>query len=67
MAVNLLELSKSAISPEIISKLSEILGDDSSKTQSAVKYTLPAILGSLISKTSTDSGASDILNQRRRI
>lgn len=61
MAVNLLELSKSAISPDIISKLSGLLGDDSIKVQSAVKNTLPAILGSLISKTSTDSGASEVL------
>jgi len=61
MAVNLLELSKSAISPDIISKLSGLLGDDTIKIQSAVKNTLPAILGSLMNKTSTDSGASDVL------
>ena len=48
MAVNLLELSKSAISPDIISKLSGLLGDDTIKIQSAVKNTLPAILGSLM-------------------
>lgn len=61
MAANLLELSKSAITPEIISKLSDILGEDSSKTQSAVKFTLPAILGSLLNKTETDSGSSEVL------
>lgn len=63
MAVNLLELSKSALTPDIISKLSGLLGDDSGKIQSAVKYTLPAILGSLMNKTSTDAGASDVLKQ----
>lgn len=61
MAVNLLELSKSALTPDIISKLSGLLGDDSGKIQSAVKDTLPAIIGSLMNKTSTDAGASDVL------
>ena len=61
MAINLLELSKSAVTPDIISKLSGLLGEDSSKTQSAVKYTLPALLGSLLNKTSTDSGSSEVL------
>ncbi len=61
MAINLLELSKNAVTPEIISKLSGLLGEDSSKTQTAVKYTLPAIIGSLINKTSTDQGTSEVL------
>jgi len=61
MAINLLELSKSAVTPDIISKLSGILGEDSTKTQSAVKYILPAILGSLLNKTSTDEGTSEVM------
>ncbi|HMS64874.1 MAG TPA: OmpA family protein [Ignavibacteria bacterium] len=61
MAVNLLELAKSSLTPDIVSKLSGILGEDSGKIQSAVKDTLPAIIGSLMNKTSTDAGASDVL------
>lgn len=44
MAINLLELSKSAVTPDIISKLSGLLGEDTAKTRSAVKYTLPSIM-----------------------
>ncbi|MBL8007683.1 MAG: OmpA family protein [Ignavibacteria bacterium] len=61
MAVNLLELTKSAITPEIISKLSGLLGENSSNTQSAIKLTLPAIIGILVNKSSSDEGASEIL------
>ena len=61
MAANILELSKSAITPDIMSKLSGILGETEGKTQSAVKYILPAILGSLINKTSVGSGTADVL------
>lgn len=61
MAINILEISKNAITPSIISKLSGMLGEESFKTQSAVKYTLPAIIGSLINKTSTNEGSSEVL------
>ena len=61
MAINLLELSKNAVTPDIISKLSGLLGEDSAKTQTAVKYTLPSIIGSLLNKTSSDNGASEVL------
>ncbi|MBK8550478.1 MAG: DUF937 domain-containing protein [Ignavibacteria bacterium] len=63
MAINILEITKGAVTPAIISKLSGILGEESSKTQSAVKFTLPAIIGSLINKTSTDEGAADVIKQ----
>ncbi|MBK8550484.1 MAG: DUF937 domain-containing protein [Ignavibacteria bacterium] len=61
MAINLLEISKNAVTPAIISKLSGILGEETFKTQSAVKFTLPAIIGSLINKTSTNDGAADVV------
>lgn len=61
MAINILEITKNSITPEIISKLSEILGEDSSKTQSAVKFILPAIIGSLVHKTSSDEGTSEVV------
>lgn len=61
MAINIIEIAKSTVTPEIISKLSGILGETSGKTESAVKYTLPAIIGSLVNKTSTDSGVSDVI------
>jgi OmpA-OmpF porin, OOP family len=61
MSTNLLEILKNSISPDIITKLSGMTGESSSKTQSAVNYILPAILGTLMNKTSTDAGASDVL------
>jgi outer membrane protein OmpA-like peptidoglycan-associated protein len=61
MGTNLLELLKNSISSDVITKLSGLTGESSGKTQTAVNNTLPAILGSLINKTSTDAGASDVL------
>ncbi len=61
METNLLEILRNTISPDIINKLSVLVGENSSKTKSAVNNTLPAIIGGLINKTSTDAGSSDVL------
>ena len=61
MPVNLLELSKDTISPEIISKISVYTGESPDKIQSAVNTTLPAIVGSLANKVIKDKGASEVM------
>ena len=58
---NLLTTLKTFITPDIVSKLSGLVGDNTAKTQSAVNFSLPALIGGLINKTSTSSGAGDVL------
>ena len=60
MAANLVSLVTEYLTGDNVSKIASYLGFDSSNTQSAIKASLPALLGGLISKTSDPKGASDI-------
>jgi outer membrane protein OmpA-like peptidoglycan-associated protein len=60
MATNLVSLVTEYLTGDNVSKIANYLGIDSSNTQSAIKASLPALLGGLISKTSDPKGASDI-------
>ena len=62
MATNILELLKNEFSDEIVGKLGKYVGEDSTKTKSALGSIFPAVLGALINKGSTSQGASDILS-----
>lgn len=61
MATNILELLKNEFSDDLIGKLGKFVGEDPSKTKSAMGSIFPAVLGALIHKGSTSQGASDIL------
>ena len=50
MSLNLLELLKNEFSDEIVGKLGKFVGEDSSKTKSALSSIFPAVLGGLIRK-----------------
>ncbi|MGB3016430.1 MAG: OmpA family protein [Ignavibacteria bacterium] len=60
MATNLVSLVSEYLTGDNVSKIANYLGIDSSKTQSAIKASLPALLGGLIYKTSDPKGASEI-------
>lgn len=60
MSANLVSLVTEYLTGDNVSKIANYLGIDSSNTQSAIKASLPALLGGLISKTSDPKGASDI-------
>ena len=62
MAINLLDMLKSQIGNEIISKASSLLGESENNTRSAMGAALPSILGGLIQKGTTESGASGIMD-----
>lgn len=62
MAINILESLKSEFSDEIIGKLGKFVGEDSSKTKSALSPVIAALLGGLASKSSTTQGSTDIMN-----
>ena len=48
MATNILELLKNEFSDDLIGKLGKFVGEDSTKTKSALGSIFPAVLGALI-------------------
>ncbi len=58
----LLDSAKSMLTDAVISKASSLIGLDSSSMGSAVGKFLPAIIGGLISKGNTESGAAGLLD-----
>ncbi len=60
--MNLLNLFQDQIGGSLIDQASSFLGEDKAKTGSAMSAILPSILGSLVSKGSTQSGASGIMD-----
>ena len=61
MALNILEALKDEFGDEIVGMLGKCIGEDSTKTKSALGAAFPAILGGLVSKGSSTQGASEIL------
>ncbi len=63
MAVNLLDLAKSALDSGALGKIAGSLGESEAKTTSAIDIAGSAILGSLIKKVSSPQGAKDVFQQ----
>jgi len=59
MSVNILEIAKGALSGDALDSLSGLLGEDRTKTQTALDGALPAILGGLMQGVSTPEGARE--------
>lgn len=59
MSVNLLELVKGVVGSQL-GPLAGILGESEEKTQSVVAAAIPTLLGGLIQKSSSPTGASEI-------
>ncbi len=62
MAINLLDMVQSQLGGAAMSQIGKFLGEDESKAAAGMGAALPAILGSVIQKGSTESGASGILD-----
>ena len=62
MAINLLQMMSSAIGPQLVGQAGRFLGASESTTQSAVDAALPALLGGLMQKGSTASGAATLMS-----
>lgn len=60
--MNLLALLKDNLSPEMISKAANLVGEDTGKTATAMSGILPAIMGSVVGKASTSEGATGIMS-----
>lgn len=62
MSINLLDLAKNYITPDILQGASKFLGESPAGTTSAIGAILPSLLGGLSSKAATTDGASSIMN-----
>ena len=63
MAINLMDLVKSAISSSgVADQIGSAAGLDKSKTNSAIDAAIPVLLSGLMKKASTPSGASELSN-----
>lgn len=60
MAINLLDMVKSAVAGQVADQLSSAVGIDKSKASAAIDAVAPVLLGGLLKKASTPSGASDL-------
>ncbi len=60
--MNLLSLLQDQLGDTLVDQASSFLGESKSNTTSAMSAILPSLMGSLISKGSSESGASGLLN-----
>jgi OmpA-OmpF porin, OOP family len=60
--MNLLALLKDNLTPEMISKAANLVGEDAGSTATAMSGILPAVLGSVVSKASDADGASGLMS-----
>ncbi len=62
MGLNLIDLMKGYLTPEVISKVSTFIGENEKDTTKAIDGAVPSLLGGLLNKASDENGASAILN-----
>ncbi len=62
MGLNLIDLMKGYLTPDVISKASSFLSESEKDTNKAINTAIPSVLGGLLNKTSTEEGASAIWN-----
>jgi OmpA-OmpF porin, OOP family len=60
--MNLLALLKDNLTPEMISKAANLVGEDHASTATAMSGIFPAVLGSVVGKASTADGASSVMS-----
>lgn len=66
MSVNLLNLLKDQMTGGVVDQISGLLGEDKSKSSSAINNALPTILGGLAKQASTESGANRLASMLDR-
>ncbi|WP_420147223.1 OmpA family protein [Spirosoma sp.] len=62
MAVNLIELAKNYLSDDVVSQVSNLLGETDQNTQKALDGALPTILNGLVQKAAEPGGTSAIMD-----
>ena len=62
MSINLLDLAKNYLTPDVLQGASKFIGESNASTTSAISAILPSLLGSLSTKAASSDGASSIMN-----
>jgi hypothetical protein len=62
MSFNLFDLTRAALTPEVIGKLAGIIGETPATTQKAADLIVPSLAGIACHQASTPSGANNLLN-----
>ena len=62
MATNLIETTKSLLTPDVLSKVSSLIGETPAKTQQALGTVVPTLAGVACNEASTPAGASRLFN-----
>jgi OmpA-OmpF porin, OOP family len=60
MAINLLESAKSLLTPDVVSKVSSLIGETPGKTQQALGMAIPSLAGVVCNEASTATGATRV-------
>jgi outer membrane protein OmpA-like peptidoglycan-associated protein len=66
MAANLISQLQNEFSDDVVGRLASYLGEPAAKTQTALGYAIPAIVGGLFQKAQTPQGASDLAGLLQR-
>lgn len=64
--MNIVDMLKSQLGGEVLSKLSSLIGEGEDKTRTAVDAAIPALLSSLAGLASTSGGADRLINALRQ-
>lgn len=62
MAANLIDTARSLITPDVVSKISSLIGETPAKTQQALGTVVPSLAGIACNEASTPGGASKLFN-----
>ncbi len=62
MSINLIDLAKQAMTPDLMSKAAGLLGESGDGTSKALSAALPLMLGGLATKSTSADGASGLLS-----
>ena len=62
MAINLIDITKNFITPDVLSKISSLVGETPAKTQQALGTVVPTLAGVACNEASTPGGASRLFS-----
>jgi OmpA-OmpF porin, OOP family len=65
MAINLLDTCKSLLTPDVVSKISSLIGETPAKTQQALGTAIPSLAGVACNEASAPGGAAKIFDLLR--
>lgn len=65
MATNLLDTTRNLVTPDVVSKISSLIGETPAKTQQAVNATIPTLAGVACNEASAPGGASRLYDLTR--